>query len=197
MPPFIWGGGKEQERHQSGDQRDDGQDVEELVNRVLDHGRTSLYDPPVTAGRAGDDTHALGPVKGFGEFLHRVDRRLGEIGERRMHINAQKQRREGQEKQRILEELNKRDAAFGRSQRARADADPQRLVVSLTPEAAPIELELDAEGLAAFLGAELGMEVVARVDAENNLLMIRGAVPGANGSVVIVRKSTKLGTKKR
>src|SRR4026209_700802 len=33
---------------------------------------------------------------------------------------------------------------------------------------------------------------VARVDAENNLLMIRGAVPGANGSVVVVRKSTKI-----
>src|SRR5919106_6149757 len=32
---------------------------------------------------------------------------------------------------------------------------------------------------------------VARVDAENNLLMIRGAVPGANGSVVIVKKATK------
>jgi large subunit ribosomal protein L3 len=30
---------------------------------------------------------------------------------------------------------------------------------------------------------------VARVDPENNLLMIRGAVPGANGSVVIVRKA--------
>jgi len=30
---------------------------------------------------------------------------------------------------------------------------------------------------------------VARVDVENNLLMIRGAVPGANGSVVVVRKS--------
>jgi len=30
---------------------------------------------------------------------------------------------------------------------------------------------------------------VAKVDAENNLLMIRGAVPGANGSVVVVRKS--------
>ena len=29
---------------------------------------------------------------------------------------------------------------------------------------------------------------VARVDAENNLLMIRGAVPGANGSVVVVQK---------
>jgi large subunit ribosomal protein L3 len=32
---------------------------------------------------------------------------------------------------------------------------------------------------------------VARVDVENNLLMVRGAVPGANGSVVIVRKSGK------
>ncbi len=30
---------------------------------------------------------------------------------------------------------------------------------------------------------------VARVDVENNLLMVRGAVPGPNGSVVIVRKS--------
>ena len=34
---------------------------------------------------------------------------------------------------------------------------------------------------------------VARVDAENNILMIRGAVPGANGSVVVVRKVTKKG----
>jgi large subunit ribosomal protein L3 len=32
---------------------------------------------------------------------------------------------------------------------------------------------------------------VARVDPENNLLMIRGAVPGANGSVVVVRKTVK------
>jgi large subunit ribosomal protein L3 len=32
---------------------------------------------------------------------------------------------------------------------------------------------------------------VVRVDVENNLLMIRGAVPGPNGSVVIVRKSAK------
>jgi large subunit ribosomal protein L3 len=30
---------------------------------------------------------------------------------------------------------------------------------------------------------------VARVDTENHLLMIRGAVPGANGSVVVVKKS--------
>ncbi|HEX8559436.1 MAG TPA: 50S ribosomal protein L3 [Pyrinomonadaceae bacterium] len=32
---------------------------------------------------------------------------------------------------------------------------------------------------------------VARVDVENNLLMVRGSVPGANGSVVVVRKSSK------
>ncbi|MET0645181.1 MAG: 50S ribosomal protein L3 [Pyrinomonadaceae bacterium] len=32
---------------------------------------------------------------------------------------------------------------------------------------------------------------VARVDVENNLLMVRGSVPGANGSVVVVKKSQK------
>ena len=32
---------------------------------------------------------------------------------------------------------------------------------------------------------------VARVDVENNLLMIRGSVPGANGSVVVVKKASK------
>src|SRR5437762_7442558 len=32
---------------------------------------------------------------------------------------------------------------------------------------------------------------VARVDAANNLLMIRGAVPGANGSVVVVKKAAR------
>jgi large subunit ribosomal protein L3 len=32
---------------------------------------------------------------------------------------------------------------------------------------------------------------VARVDVENNLLMVRGSVPGANGSVVVVKKATK------
>ena len=30
---------------------------------------------------------------------------------------------------------------------------------------------------------------VARVDVENNLLMVRGAVPGANGSLIVVKKS--------
>jgi large subunit ribosomal protein L3 len=32
---------------------------------------------------------------------------------------------------------------------------------------------------------------VARVDVENNLIMVRGAVPGATGSVVIIKKSSK------
>ena len=32
---------------------------------------------------------------------------------------------------------------------------------------------------------------IARVDTENNLLMIRGAVPGPNGSVVIVQKAAR------
>ena len=38
---------------------------------------------------------------------------------------------------------------------------------------------------------------VARVDAENNILMIRGAVPGAYGSVVVVRKANKAENKKK
>jgi large subunit ribosomal protein L3 len=32
---------------------------------------------------------------------------------------------------------------------------------------------------------------VARVDVENNLLMVKGAVPGANGSLVVVKKANK------
>jgi len=32
---------------------------------------------------------------------------------------------------------------------------------------------------------------VARVDVENNLIMIKGAVPGARGSVVVVKKSNR------
>ncbi len=32
---------------------------------------------------------------------------------------------------------------------------------------------------------------VVRVDSENHLLMVRGAVPGANGSYVVVRKNAK------
>lgn len=38
---------------------------------------------------------------------------------------------------------------------------------------------------------------VARVDPENNLLMIRGAVPGANGSVVVIKKAAQREAKKK
>jgi len=38
---------------------------------------------------------------------------------------------------------------------------------------------------------------VARVDTENNLLMIRGAVPGPNGGVVVIKKAIKHVKKKR
>lgn len=33
--------------------------------------------------------------------------------------------------------------------------------------------------------------MVAKVDAENNIIMIRGALPGANGSLVVVKKANK------
>ncbi len=38
---------------------------------------------------------------------------------------------------------------------------------------------------------------IARVDAENNILMIRGAVPGANGSVVVIKKAAQREKKKK
>jgi len=30
---------------------------------------------------------------------------------------------------------------------------------------------------------------VVRVDAQNNLLVVRGSVPGAGGAIVVIRKS--------
>ena len=36
----------------------------------------------------------------------------------------------------------------------------------------------------------LNLEVV-RVDAERNLLLIRGALPGANGATLVIRDSVK------
>lgn len=43
---------------------------------------------------------------------------------------------------------------------------PRELVISFTPEADPIHLELNAPGLTAYLSAELGMPVTAKVDAD-------------------------------
>lgn len=34
---------------------------------------------------------------------------------------------------------------------------------------------------------------VVKIDVENNLLLVRGAIPGPNGGYVIVRETNKLG----
>ncbi|MEC7445292.1 MAG: 50S ribosomal protein L3, partial [Planctomycetota bacterium] len=34
---------------------------------------------------------------------------------------------------------------------------------------------------------------VVRVDSENGLLLVRGAVPGPNGGLLVVRETNKLG----
>ena len=34
---------------------------------------------------------------------------------------------------------------------------------------------------------------VVRVDTENNLLLVRGAVPGPNGGYLIIRRTNKIG----
>ena len=34
---------------------------------------------------------------------------------------------------------------------------------------------------------------VVRIDAENNLLLVRGAVPGPNGGYVVIRQTNKVG----
>ena len=59
-------------------------------------------------------------------------------------------------------------------------------------------ITFELAGFTTFIRNELRLPVgfVARVDVENNLLMVRGAVPGANGSVVIIKKSVKPGKKK-
>jgi phosphonate transport system substrate-binding protein len=47
-----------------------------------------------------------------------------------------------------------------------AGSNPEELVISFTPEADPVHLELDAEGLANFLAQELDIPVSAQVDAD-------------------------------
>ena len=41
------------------------------------------------------------------------------------------------------------------------------------------------------LGKDYGNLTVAKVDAENNLIAIKGAIPGPNGGIVVVRDSVK------
>ena len=48
--------------------------------------------------------------------------------------------------------------------------------------------------MAGHLGAEtvtVQNLTVAKVDAENNLIAVKGAIPGPNGGIVVVRDSVK------
>src|SRR6267378_647864 len=67
-----------------------------------------------------------------------------------------------------------------------ASAYPSRVVPGMRSSGHMGDARITTKGL-----------TVARVDAENNLLMIRGAVPGANGSVVVIKKAVKHEKKKR
>jgi large subunit ribosomal protein L3 len=66
-----------------------------------------------------------------------------------------------------------------------ASAYPSRVVKGMRSSGHMGDVNVTTKGL-----------TVARVDAENNLLMIRGAVPGPNGGVVVIRKSAQHGKKK-
>ncbi|HEX9545586.1 MAG TPA: 50S ribosomal protein L3 [Pyrinomonadaceae bacterium] len=61
-----------------------------------------------------------------------------------------------------------------------ASAYPSRVVKGMRSSGHMGDARITVKGL-----------TVAKVDAENNLLMIRGAVPGPNGSVVVVKKAAR------
>ncbi len=67
-----------------------------------------------------------------------------------------------------------------------ASAYPSRVVKGMRSSGHMGDARITVKGL-----------TIARVDPENNLLMIRGAVPGARGSVVIVKKAVKREKKKK
>ena len=66
-----------------------------------------------------------------------------------------------------------------------ASAYPSRVVKGMRSSGHMGDARITVKGL-----------TVARVDPENNLLMIRGAVPGPNGSVVVVKKAARQRNKK-
>jgi len=61
-----------------------------------------------------------------------------------------------------------------------ASAYPSRVVPGMRSSGHMGDVQITTKGL-----------TVARVDAENNLLMIRGAVPGPNGGVVVIKKAVR------
>ena len=67
-----------------------------------------------------------------------------------------------------------------------ASAYPSRVVKGMRSSGHMGDARITVKGL-----------TIARVDAENNLLMVRGAVPGANGSFVIVKKAATRERKKK
>jgi large subunit ribosomal protein L3 len=67
-----------------------------------------------------------------------------------------------------------------------ASAYPSRVVPGMRSSGHMGDAQITTKGL-----------TVARVDAENNLLMIRGAVPGPNGGVVVIKKAVIHVKKKR
>jgi len=67
-----------------------------------------------------------------------------------------------------------------------ASAYPSRVVKGMRSSGHMGDARITVKGL-----------TVAKVDAENNLLMIRGAVPGPNGSVVVVKKAARQRTKNK
>jgi large subunit ribosomal protein L3 len=66
-----------------------------------------------------------------------------------------------------------------------ASAYPSRVVKGMRSSGHMGDVKVTTKGL-----------TVARVDAENHLLMIRGAVPGPNGGVVVIRKAARQAKKK-
>jgi large subunit ribosomal protein L3 len=66
-----------------------------------------------------------------------------------------------------------------------ASAYPSRVVKGMRSSGHMGDARITVKGL-----------TVAKVDADNNLLMIRGAVPGPNGSVVVVKKAARQRNKK-
>jgi len=67
-----------------------------------------------------------------------------------------------------------------------ASAYPSRVVKGMRSSGHMGDARITVKGL-----------TVAKVDAENNLLMICGAVPGLNGSAVVVKKAARQRTKNR
>jgi len=67
-----------------------------------------------------------------------------------------------------------------------ASAYPSRVVKGMRSSGHMGDARITVKGL-----------TVAKVDAENNLLMICGAVPGPNGSVVVVKKAARQRTKNK